>query len=42
MEQLSGLGIFLGGLGLLLLACGVFWLGSLYAQTIEAKKKEKK
>jgi hypothetical protein len=39
---MDALGIFFGGLGIFLLSCGLFWFLSLYAQTIEAKKKEKK
>ena len=30
MENLAGLGTFLGGLGILLLGCGLMWWISLY------------
>ena len=37
MEQLSSLGIFLAGLGVLLLGCGLMWFISIWS-----KDKEKK
>jgi len=40
METLANLGTFLGGLGLFLLSCGVFWRVSLIAE--KEKKEEKK
>lgn len=42
MENLSSLGTFLGGLGLLLLSCGVFWWVSLYEKFNKSKQKEEK
>ena len=38
MEQMIAVGAFLGGLGLLLLSFGVFWLGSLYKESIKSAK----
>jgi hypothetical protein len=38
MENLSSLGIFLGGLGFLLLSCGVFWWVSLYEKYNKSKQ----
>ena len=32
MEALSGLGIFLAGLGILLLSFGLFWFVSVYSK----------
>ena len=42
MDHLSGLGIFLGGLGFLLLSCAAMWWISLYAKINESKLKDKK
>ena len=38
MENLTNLGIFLGGLGLLLISCGIFWWVSLYEKFNKEKK----
>jgi len=32
MEALGSLGVFLGGLGILLLACGLMWFVSIYSK----------
>ncbi len=32
MEALSGIGIFFGGLGILLLSFGLFWFVSVYSK----------
>jgi len=42
MENLSDLGIFLGGLGFLLLSCGLFWWVSLYDKFNKSKQNEGK
>jgi len=42
MENLTGLGIFLGGLGLLLISCGIFLGVSLYEKYNKSKQKEEK
>jgi hypothetical protein len=42
MENLSSLGIFLGGLGFFLLSCGLFWWVSLYEKLHKSKHKEGK
>ena len=42
MENLGSLGIFLGGLGFLLLSCGLFWWISLYEKYNKSKQKEEK
>ena len=42
MENLVGLGYFLGGLGILLLSCGLFWWVSLYEKYNKPKEKEEK
>jgi len=39
MENLSSLGIFLGGLGLFLLSLGLFWWVSLYEKHNKSKQK---
>jgi hypothetical protein len=40
MEHLATIGIFFGGLGILLLSFGVFWFVSVY-QKINTPKEEK-
>lgn len=42
MENLSALGIFLGGLGFFFLGCGLFWWVSLYDKYMRLKHKEEK
>ncbi len=42
MENLSSLGIFLGGLGFFFLGCGLFWWVSLYEKFNKSKQKEEK
>ena len=37
METLADLGMFLGGLGFLLLGCGVMWFISLWSKQKEEK-----
>ena len=41
-NMLSTIGLFFGGLGLLLASFGVLWFVSLYAKTKESKEKEGK
>ncbi|MFC1978646.1 hypothetical protein ACFLVP_01515 [Chloroflexota bacterium] len=41
MENLTSLGTFLGGLGLLLLSFGVFWRVSLIDKKEKQKEKER-
>ena len=38
MENLSSLGIFLGGLGVLLLGCGLMWFISVWSKQQEKKQ----
>ena len=43
MEKLGiFFGGFLGGLGIFLLSCGLFWWVSLYEKYIKSKQKEEK
>jgi len=42
MENLSSIGLFFGGLGLLLLSFGLFWWASLYDKYNKLKQKEEK
>ena len=42
MDGLSSIGIFFGGLGFLLLSCGLFWWVSLYDKYNKSKQKEEK
>ena len=42
MENLVSIGIFFGGLGLLLLSFGFFWFVSLYEKHKKSKHKEEK
>jgi hypothetical protein len=39
---MEALGIFLAGLGIFLLSCGLFWWVSLYSKINESKLKGKK
>ena len=41
-NTLGTVGMFFGGLGLLLLSFGVFWFASLYAKAKGLEEKEKK
>jgi hypothetical protein len=40
MENVASAGIFLGGLGFLLLSFGLFWWVSLYEKQSKSKQKE--
>jgi hypothetical protein len=42
MENLGPIGIFFGGLGLLLLSFGVFWFVDVYKKSKMSKQKEEK
>jgi len=42
MENLGSIGIFFGGLGLLLLSFGLFWLVDVYKKSKSSKQKEEK
>jgi hypothetical protein len=42
VSSLGSLGIFLGGLGFLLLSCGLFWWVSLYEKFHKEKEKKDK
>jgi hypothetical protein len=42
MENLIPIGIFFGGLGLLLLSFGVFWFVDVYKKSKMSKQKEEK
>ncbi len=42
MQNLSSIGMLLGGLGLLLLSFGLFWWVSLYDKYKKSKQKEEK
>ena len=42
MENLGSIGIFFGGLGLLLLSFGLFWFVDVYKKSKGSKQKEEK
>ena len=42
MENLGVIGIFFGGLGLLLLSFGLFWFVDVYKKSKMSKQKEEK
>ena len=42
MENLSSLGIFLGGLGFFFVGCALFWFVSVYEKHKKSKQKEEK
>jgi len=42
MEQLASLGIFFGGLGILLISFGIFYYVSVYEKINKPKDKKKK
>jgi len=42
MENLGSIGIFFGGLGILLLSFGLFWFVDVYKKSKGSKQKEEK
>jgi len=42
MENLGSIGIFFGGLGLLLLSFGLFWFVDVYKKSKRSNQKEEK
>ena len=42
MDNLANLGIFLAGVGILLLGCGLMWFITVYSENIKSKRKEGK